>query len=167
MTLDEAIKHAEEVAEEQERNTGWFYDKENASYKKKCNKCAEEHRQLAEWLKDYQQILKERHFDDAKKHFDAIYKLAQTTGMTYSFIEACIEEAETALLEASPQPCDDCISREETLKTLMDEQTEYDLELIDSLIEKIKKLPPVTPQPKMGRWVLKKRYRRKNIRGLF
>ena len=36
MTLDEAIKHAEEVAEEQE----------------KLGKCAEEHRQLAEWLRE-------------------------------------------------------------------------------------------------------------------
>ena len=52
MTLDEAIKHAEEVAEEKERSAGWFYDKESASYKKKCSKCAEEHRQLVEWLKE-------------------------------------------------------------------------------------------------------------------
>ena len=38
MTLEEAIKHAEEVA-----NTA-------------CNKCAEEHRQLAEWLRELKQI---------------------------------------------------------------------------------------------------------------
>ena len=56
MTLDEAIKHAEEVAEDKERNTGWFYDKESASYKKKCIKCAEEHRQIAEWLKELKQL---------------------------------------------------------------------------------------------------------------
>ena len=36
MTLDEAIKHAEEVAKEQE----------------KLGKCAEEHRQLAKWLRE-------------------------------------------------------------------------------------------------------------------
>ena len=39
MTLDEAIKHAEEVAEE-----------------KRCEKCGEEHRQLAEWLKELKQL---------------------------------------------------------------------------------------------------------------
>lgn len=33
MTLDEAIRHAEEIAS------------------KSCDKCAEEHRQLAAWLK--------------------------------------------------------------------------------------------------------------------
>lgn len=39
MTLDEAIKHAEEVAE---------YD----CYNEEQRVCAEEHRQLAEWLKE-------------------------------------------------------------------------------------------------------------------
>lgn len=53
----------------------------------------------------------------------------------------------------SEKPCGDCINRKETLKALMDEWTEYDSELIDSLIEKIKKLPPVTPAPKMGHWI--------------
>ena len=55
MTLDEAIQHCIEVAEDEERNTGWFYDKENVRYKKKCSKCAEEHRQLAEWLRELKQ----------------------------------------------------------------------------------------------------------------
>lgn len=44
MTLDEAIKHAEEVAD---------YD----CYNEEQIKCAEEHRQLAEWLKDYKRLL--------------------------------------------------------------------------------------------------------------
>ena len=48
--------------------------------------------------------------------------------------------------------CGDCISREETLKALMDEWTEFDSELINYLIEKVKKLPSVTPQQKMGYW---------------
>jgi adenine C2-methylase RlmN of 23S rRNA A2503 and tRNA A37 len=39
MTLDEAIKHCEEVTEEY----GMI---------KSCKECAEEHRQLAEWLKE-------------------------------------------------------------------------------------------------------------------
>ena len=57
MTLDEAIKHAEEVAEENEKfcykkggKGGYFNedtDWDNA-------KCAAEHRQLAEWLKELQ-----------------------------------------------------------------------------------------------------------------
>ena len=70
MTLDEAITHAEEVAEENEqaekawidcknRGThGWseatFYDV-NSSITR-CNKCAAEHRQLAEWLKELREL---------------------------------------------------------------------------------------------------------------
>ena len=52
------------------------------------------------------------------------------------------------------EPCGDCISREETLKALMDEWTEYDRELIGWLYDKIDKLPPVTVQMKMGRWIM-------------
>ena len=44
MTLDEAIKQCEEIAD---------YD----CYNDKQMKCAEEYRQLAEWLKDYKRLL--------------------------------------------------------------------------------------------------------------
>ena len=47
MTLDEAIKHAEEVAEE-----------------KRCEKCAKEHRQLAEWLKELKQLREQELCED-------------------------------------------------------------------------------------------------------
>ena len=43
MTLDEAIKHAEEVANDMELC---------------CEECAKEHRQLAEWLKELQEYKK-------------------------------------------------------------------------------------------------------------
>lgn len=52
MTLDEAIEHAEKIAEDEEKRAGLLYDKENCCYRKKCAKCAEEHRQLAEWLRE-------------------------------------------------------------------------------------------------------------------
>lgn len=47
MTLDEAIKHAEEVAEEYETDSVNINFDEDS-----CLKCAKEHRQLAEWLKE-------------------------------------------------------------------------------------------------------------------
>ena len=64
MKLEEAIKHAEEVAKEKqeqadsnvlmERNgTKFLYDGEEY---KKCRKCAEEHKQLAEWLSELKQL---------------------------------------------------------------------------------------------------------------
>ena len=52
MTLKEAIEHAEKVYEEKldERSYALeFHDNEEAEA---CQKCAEEHRQLAEWLKE-------------------------------------------------------------------------------------------------------------------
>lgn len=61
MTIDEAIKHAEEVANDQELKSGFETDYEAYSIsddeRKECKKCADEHRQLAEWLKDYKRLL--------------------------------------------------------------------------------------------------------------
>ena len=55
MSIDEAIKHAEEVAQEKRyeyQECLAIHDMENA---RDCGKCGEEHRQLAEWLKDLKQ----------------------------------------------------------------------------------------------------------------
>ena len=54
MTLDDAIKHAEEVAEEKENEGKLLCQSEGASIG--CLTCAEEHRQLAEWLKELKQL---------------------------------------------------------------------------------------------------------------
>jgi hypothetical protein len=53
MTLEEAILHAEEVAEEQkEKAKEGRLQFETWDYISKCEECASEHRQLAEWLKE-------------------------------------------------------------------------------------------------------------------
>ena len=73
MSLNEAIKHAEEVAEENEKtekewekalsgnHIGWsksdIHNVENAI--SNCGKCAAEHRQLAAWLRELQERRKE------------------------------------------------------------------------------------------------------------
>ena len=58
MTLDEAIIHAEYVAESNEDMANVYHTDEGVYLleEAKCRKCAEEHRQLAEWLTE----LKER-----------------------------------------------------------------------------------------------------------
>lgn len=62
MSLDDAIKHCEEVAEENQAIVdSCDYYGENMA---KCEKCAEEHRQLAEWLKE----LKELKEDEERKN---------------------------------------------------------------------------------------------------
>lgn len=55
MTLDEAIKHCEEVAYKKEQEYLLKYGGEEAYQSveaTECEKCAEEHYQLADWLKE-------------------------------------------------------------------------------------------------------------------
>ena len=63
MTIDEAIKHAEEVAEEKENEGKLLCQSEGASIG--CLTCAEEHRQLAEWLRDYKRLKEQEPCEDA------------------------------------------------------------------------------------------------------
>lgn len=53
MTLEEAIRHCEEVAELNEHIATTFPEDGPADIEK-CAACADEHRQLAEWLKELQ-----------------------------------------------------------------------------------------------------------------
>ena len=50
MTIDEAIIHAEEVAENNEKIADTF--EYSLKTKSDCKKCASDHRQLAEWLRE-------------------------------------------------------------------------------------------------------------------
>ena len=52
MTLDEAIKHCEEVAESKEKQVKEGVWERNSNTEKRCYECAKEHRQLAKWLKE-------------------------------------------------------------------------------------------------------------------
>ena len=53
MTLDEAIKHCKEVAEEKDKSVELYKAvKATEGLITKCEDCAKEHRQLAEWLKE-------------------------------------------------------------------------------------------------------------------
>ena len=60
MTLDEAIKHCEEKAEELREYSDVLSETSTTPKGKEisdCLECAEEHEQLAEWLKDYKRLL--------------------------------------------------------------------------------------------------------------
>ena len=52
MTIDEAIKHAREVAKNKMAEYQNHYDKDAHYYPRQCKKCAEEHEQLSEWLEE-------------------------------------------------------------------------------------------------------------------
>ena len=70
MTLEDAIRHAEEVEKEKEEaSKRWKECKDSQTIEwsklyfdsveeiiEKCDKCAAEHRQLAEWLKELKEL---------------------------------------------------------------------------------------------------------------
>jgi len=59
LSLEEAIKHCEEVAEEQEKKARKKNDG-TMSTRIKCEECANEHRQLAEWLRELRELRRNR-----------------------------------------------------------------------------------------------------------
>lgn len=56
MTIDEAIRHCEEVAERNEKDIAYYTIQGDKEWLDECEKdcieCAKEHRQLAKWLKE-------------------------------------------------------------------------------------------------------------------
>ena len=60
LTLDDAIKHCEEVATENEKTIAYYTIQGDKDWLDECEKdcieCAKEHRQLAEWLKALKEI---------------------------------------------------------------------------------------------------------------
>lgn len=72
MTLEEAIKHAEEKANELYDSEIYFdlYGNERMDFE--CHKCATEHEQLAKWLKQLNEVKKiVEHWNDEKSTFVA------------------------------------------------------------------------------------------------
>ena len=146
MTLDDAIKHAEEVADSHDR-----IKQIKAVTLEEC-KYAEEHRQLAEWLRELKQ-LKEQEFyvttrepsDDELNHL----------------IEQMKKEM-WQLVSVEQDPCDDAISRKAAIDAMIkieqDDINQYGCEIPEGFdsgpaIEALNGLQPVTPSPKTGHWI--------------
>lgn len=72
MTLEEAIKHAEKVATKMECEAMCVEEAYQTAKQADCEKCAAEHRQLAEWLTDYQRLLKA--IDDIRAEIKTKYE---------------------------------------------------------------------------------------------
>ncbi len=60
MTIDEAIRHCEEVANSKEREAEFETDYEcyfmTDKEREECKECAADHRQLAEWLTELKEL---------------------------------------------------------------------------------------------------------------
>ena len=157
MTLDEAIKHAEEVAN-------------GMTAQGKCPECAEEHRQLAEWLKDYKRLLEQepKYCDRnicTKNEYNGIgCDECEVTKSQEPTDENLHREREQAYMQGyedaskrfRQEPCEDAISRQAVLdQTYLWSKDEF-LRVtnpFDYLRKRINSLSPVTPQQKMGWWI--------------
>lgn len=86
MTIDEEIKRCEKVADDQDWLASSYDD--GSMGKKLCTECAEEHRQLAEWLKELKWYREDTRFADLyericiKRDEDRDY-FARTKDQTY------------------------------------------------------------------------------------
>lgn len=72
LTLDTAIKHCLEVAENNEQfASGKWIGSEGEANRQECLQCAADHRQLAEWLTEYKELKKinEKIYDVLAKQF--------------------------------------------------------------------------------------------------
>lgn len=74
MTLDEAIKHEEKIEKQQISRADalddiplFGMDKDDKKQIEECYKCAEEHRQLAEWLKELKQLREQTRWTSCNK----------------------------------------------------------------------------------------------------
>lgn len=86
MTIDEAIRHCEEVAENNDGIADTF--EYSLKIKADCRECAAEHRQLAEWLRELKWYREDTRFADLyericiKRDEDRDY-FARTKDQTY------------------------------------------------------------------------------------
>ena len=69
------------------------------------------------------------------------------------------EALDSAIKAIEQEPCDDCVRRQEVLDILDDTVKNYikenDFDKAQGVAwVKAQKLPPVTPKPKMGRWIV-------------
>lgn len=120
MTLDEAIIHAEEVAKEQDKlckrhddasgYTRSGNEKIRTNEAKKCAVCAEEHRMLAWWLRDYKRLKEKEPSGDCISRQAVLDEAFEVDTKEYGRIEVVGVDAIDALPSVKPQTwhCKNC-----------------------------------------------------------
>ena len=70
------------------------------------------------------------------------------------------EALEMAIKALEHETCDDAINREDTLKAMIEQlgirNEDYLIPAEATLYKIVKNMPPVTPQPKIGHWIIVK-----------
>lgn len=103
MTIDEAIKHCEEVAEEQKAQAWEAQLQEEYRTIKSCKECAAEHIQLAEWLKDYKRLKEQEPCEDAISRKRTMLRVREFIG-NQTYTEKMLVDDLNALPSVAPQP---------------------------------------------------------------
>ena len=104
MTIDEAIKHCLDVAEQKEIesltdrwNDG---DEWSESIKEDCKQCAADHRQLAEWLMEYKDLKSEQN-----EQYVFIRELMDELKEAKRLLRLAADDIETAMAEEKCKVC--------------------------------------------------------------
>lgn len=140
MDLDSAIRHCQEQVQEQA--------------KRGCYSCAEEHRQLAEWLKelkayrDARAEINQALNDDARGEQND-YERGRKSGifLCESIISVKLGESCSEI----PNTCGDAISRQAVMDYFRKWQPYMATRLWD-FEKELSELPSVSPQQRIGRW---------------
>jgi hypothetical protein len=164
MTLDEAIKHAEDVAAK------CFAER---SARNHSGKCGFEHLELAAWLRELKAYKEQDHcentdpknriarerYEDLVGYFggdETILESREEFQKWLGRIKWHIKKCDELAREKEPEPCEDAISRKKVMDIIYrecsGENLNIDFAKIILLQRKIKALPSVTPKQKTGRW---------------
>ncbi len=159
MTLDEAIKHCEEEAKEQNKlcercdRASGYSRSHNESIRtneaRKHEKCGQEHIQLAGWLRELKAYKEQEPCDSC------------CGGDQKEKAKLC-QKSYLAGLEHKQEPCEDAISRQ-AVNTLVDELARAISDerchisrgrSTGEIMQDILDLPSITPKRKTGKWNL-------------
>ena len=173
MTLDEAIKHAEEVSGEQLMRAGKCTGDDSLCDKySNCMKCAEEHQQLAEWLRELKKLREQTDVPDTNvvDFKQAVLDVITHELMCGAVVDQCgLETAYDLIKELPPEKrteertethaCD-CISRQaaiDALSHMMDTDGFRDGWAVSraNVDCMLRYLPSVEPERKTGKWIIK------------
>ncbi len=138
MTLDEAIKHEVEQETQYEYQGRECVATHNMEGAMNCRKHAEEHRQLAEWLKDYKRLLEQEPCEEHQREFIELV-------VEYPDPDLCIYP------EYRGKPYFS-IKYQENGNVYVGFGT-YKIEMLSQWIKKYF-ISDIQPEPKTGHWVL-------------
>lgn len=89
---------------------------------------------------------------------EAIEQLKQIPihdGVSDNYLKTIYQAIDMAIEASEQQPCEDCISRQAVIDTILESQSSFKNDFASGFfIDKIRDLPSVTPKEKTGHWIV-------------